>query len=141
MTWISINYKNKAKTTIYRAWDTEKSIMYKPEQFSLFYVGWLHLAPLQEKSEGDVWKPLDILMESVGRLDDKGTEIFELDLVKYTLIRDSGGVEIYSDVEWVNYAWRLSGIFLLSEVSKIEVVCNQFEHYDLWKNLRNNTRK
>ena len=74
-----------------------------------------------------------IPMQYTGLKDKNSKEIYEGDVVRYTLRHDFSNKELIGEVEWFKYAWRLNSLWLLTEIYMIEVVGNIYEHPELLK--------
>lgn len=70
--------------------------------------------------------PIDpaTLCQFTGLYDKDGKEVWEGDMVVYTLNHDSTQMQIESVIKWFNHAWRLDNIWLLTEIRTITVIGN-----------------
>jgi len=80
-----------------------------------------------EKTNIKQWQKDIVFMQFTGLTDINDKEVYEGDKVVYTLNHDSTKKEIEGVIEWHKYAWRLNRIWLLTEISRIEVVGNIYE--------------
>jgi hypothetical protein len=75
-----------------------------------------------EITNGEITWTVDNVGQFTGVIDSLGKEIYEGDKVVYTLKNDSSLNEIEGKIEWHNHAWRLSRIWLLSEIITLKVI-------------------
>ena len=77
----------------------------------------------------------DVVTESIGQftglLDVDGVELYEGDIVAYTLKDDSKKRVVVATIEWYKHAWRLNKIWLLTEISSIKVIGNIHQNKEL----------
>lgn len=121
----------------FRAWNGKKimpyvSILGLSEGFAYGHDrSWLHNSMDWDSDEEFIEDPT--LMQFTGLKDKNGKEIYEGDVVNYLLSHDSNLNVLTSQIKWHNYAWRLNGLWLLTEVHSVEVIGNIHQNPELLK--------